>query len=36
VRWPDGAVEWFYRLTPNGVHVIRQGHGRSALAPDQS
>jgi hypothetical protein len=30
VRWPDGAVEWFEHLTPNGIHVIRQGHGRSA------
>jgi enediyne biosynthesis protein E4 len=30
VRWPDGAVEWFDHLAPNGIHVIRQGHGRSA------
>jgi predicted nucleotidyltransferase len=30
VRWPDGALEWFDRLTPNGIHVIRQGQGRSA------
>src|SRR5262245_18631796 len=28
VRWPDGAVELFDHLTPNGIHVIRQGHGR--------
>ncbi len=31
VRWPDGAVEWFDHLAPNGIHVIRQGHGRSAF-----
>jgi len=30
VRWPDGAAEWFDHLAPNGIHVIRQGHGRSA------
>jgi enediyne biosynthesis protein E4 len=30
VRWPDGAVEWFDHLAPNAIHVIRQGHGRSA------
>jgi hypothetical protein len=30
VRWPDGTVEWFDHLTPNGIHVIQQGHGRSA------
>jgi hypothetical protein len=29
VRWPDGAVEWFEGLTPNGFHVIRQGNGRA-------
>ncbi len=30
VRWPDASVEWFDHLTPNGIHVIRQGQGRSA------
>ena len=34
VRWPDGAVEWFDHLASNGIHVIRQGQGRSA-AVDQ-
>jgi hypothetical protein len=28
VRWSDGAVERFDELTPNGIHVIRQGQGR--------
>ena len=28
VRWSDGTVEWFDHLTPNGIHVIRQGDGR--------
>ncbi|HEU4890986.1 MAG TPA: ASPIC/UnbV domain-containing protein, partial [Vicinamibacterales bacterium] len=32
VRWPEGAVEWFDDLTPNSIHVIRQGHGRLAAA----
>jgi hypothetical protein len=32
VRWPDGSVEWFDRLTADGIHVIRQGHGRSTAA----
>jgi hypothetical protein len=31
VRWPDGALERFEGLTPNGIHVIRQGQGRAAL-----
>lgn len=30
VQWPEGAVEWFDQLRPNGIHVLRQGHGRSA------
>ena len=30
VRWPDASVEWFDHLTPNGIHLIRQGQGRSA------
>lgn len=33
VRWPDGAVERFDRLTPNRTLVIRQGQGRPAV-PD--
>jgi enediyne biosynthesis protein E4 len=32
VRWPDGAVEWFDTLTPNDIHVIRQGQGRSSAS----
>jgi enediyne biosynthesis protein E4 len=28
VRWPDGTVERFEGLRPNGSHVIRQGQGR--------
>jgi hypothetical protein len=28
VRWPEGAVERFEGLRPNGIHVIRQGQGR--------
>jgi hypothetical protein len=31
VRWPDGTVERFDELTPNRIHVIRQGHGRPPL-----
>ena len=27
VRWPNGAIERFDGLTPNTIHVIRQGHG---------
>jgi hypothetical protein len=30
VRWPDGAVERFDGLTPNGIHTIRQGQGQPA------
>jgi hypothetical protein len=27
VRWPNGANERFEGLTPNTIHVIRQGRG---------
>jgi hypothetical protein len=32
VRWPDGALERFDGLTPNAIHVVRQGQGRAVLS----
>jgi len=31
VRWPDGTLERFEGLSPNRIHVIRQGQGRPLL-----
>ena len=35
VRWPDGALERFDGLTPNRIHVNRQGQGRPALTDER-
>ena len=33
VRWPGGELERFSGLTPNTIHVIRQGQGKPAETP---